>query len=217
MENELDDIANGTREYTQTLSSFYTPFHADITAKNDIPKITDLGPAPEDIRCPLCDNAMIIKLGRTGKFYSCSKFPSCLGARTLEGSVLEAPKEIGEDCPQCTEGKLVQREGRFGTFISCNRYPKCKFIKKDPNAEQKNDTGVQCPLCKKGTMVERRGRFGLFYSCSQYPECKHIIKSKPTGSLCPLCKSLMMQGTKTIPDRCSNKNCPNHNPHKLKK
>lgn len=216
MENELDDIANGTRKYQQTLEAFYGPFHKDVMARRDIPKITDLGPAPKDIRCPICENSMIIKLGKTGKFYSCSKFPSCLGARTMEGTVLEAPKEIGENCPKCTEGKLVQREGRFGTFISCSRYPKCKFIKKDPNAEQKNDTGVPCPLCKKGTIVERRGRFGPFYSCSQYPTCQYIIKSKPTGALCPKCGSLMMEGTKTIPERCSNKNCPHHNPHKLK-
>lgn len=165
---------------------------------------------------------MIIKLGRTGKFYSCARFPDCTGARTMEGNVLEGPKETGEKCPDCTEGKLVSREGRFGMFIACNRYPKCKFIKKDENAEQPGDTGVTCPICKTGTMVEKRGRFGLFYGCSNYPKCKHIIKSKPTGQICNYpretgpCTNLMMEGTKTIPERCSDKTCPNHNPHKLK-
>ena len=215
MENELDDIANGKREYVKTLKAFYTPFNKDVMSKNDIPKITNLGPAPTDILCPICKGPMIIKLGRGGKFYSCAKFPDCMGARTLEGKVLEAPKEIGELCPKCKEGKLVEREGKFGMFISCNRYPKCKFIKQDPNAQQKNDTGVICSLCKQGTMVQRRGKFGFFYSCSKYPDCKYIIKSKPTGNICSLCGSLMMEGTKTIPERCSNKNCPNHNPHKL--
>ena len=42
------------------------------------------------------------------------------------------------------------------------------------------------------------------------------IKAKPTGRMCPLCGSLMMAGTKTIPERCSKKECPNHNPHKRK-
>jgi DNA topoisomerase-1 len=78
-------------------------------------------------------------------------------------------------------------------------------------------TGVKCPLCNKGEMMERRGRFGIFYSCSNYPECKHAIKAKPTGALCPMCGSLMMEGTKTIPERCSKKMCPMHNPHKLVK
>ena len=47
--------------------------------------------------------------------------------------------------------------------------------------------------------------------------CKYTIKAKPTGNICELCGSLMMEGTKTIPERCSNKTCPNHNPHKLGK
>lgn len=113
----------------------------------------------------------------------------------------------------------MEREGRYGPFIACSRYPKCKFVKNDEtNGQgQAGDTGVKCPVCGKGTMREKRGRYGLFYGCSNYPDCKNIIKSKPTGELCPQCSALMMVGTKTIPDRCSNKSCPNHNPHKLTK
>ncbi len=73
------------------------------------------------------------------------------------------------------------------------------------------------PVCGKGEMVERRGRFGIFFSCSTYPDCKNAIKARPTGAICKLCGSLMMEGTKTIPERCSSKICPNHNPHKLDK
>jgi len=83
--------------------------------------------------------------------------------------------------------------------------------------EKANSTGIQCPVCKTGFMTERRGRFGIFYSCSSYPDCKYAIKAKPTGEICKLCGSLMMTGTKTIPDRCSDTLCPNHNPHKLEK
>ena len=70
-------------------------------------------------------------------------------------------------------------------------------------------------MCADGEMVTRRGRFGFFYSCSNYPNCKNITKAKPTGNLCPLCQSLMMDGTKTIPERCSNRTCAMHNPHRL--
>ena len=219
MEDELDDIATGKRNYSKTLAQFYTPFKKEVASKNNIPKITNLGDAPANIRCPECGGAMIIKLSRGGKFYSCARFPDCTGALTLEGKKLEGPKETGEPCPQCGEGKLVEREGKFGKFVSCNRYPKCKYIKKDAliDGNNPNDTGVVCPVCKKGTMIQRKGKFGVFYSCSQYPTCKHIIKSKPTGALCSLCGSLMMEGTKTIPERCSSKACPNHNPHKLNK
>lgn len=219
MEDSLDEIAEGKRDYVKTLKAFYGPFSKDVKSKEKMEKITNLGDAPAEFKCPKCGSLMIIKLGRTGKFLSCSKFPDCVGARTLEGKELEGPKETGEMCPLCGEkegGKLVTREGRFGNFISCNRYPKCKFIKEDEEEKKKKMTGIQCPTCKKGEMMERRGRFGIFYSCSNYPECKYAIKAKPTGRICDLCGSLMMDGTKTIPERCSNKNCKNHNPHKHK-
>ncbi len=221
MEDKLDDISNGKRDYIKTLKDFYIPFQKDVKEKDKLAKATNMGEAPSDILCPVCKGNMIVKLSRGGKFYSCSLYPDCVGARTIEGNVLEGPKETGEMCPTCGEkkgknggGKLVVREGRFGSFISCSRYPKCKFIKQDEEEMKKKMTDITCPVCKKGKMMERRGRFGVFYSCSDYPDCKNAIKAKPTGNICPLCESLMMEGTKTIPERCSNKMCKNHNPHK---
>jgi DNA topoisomerase I len=222
MEDELDDIATGTREYAKTLKDFYTPFLKVVKEKDKLEKATNMGEAPDDMVCPKCNGKMIVKLSRNGKFYSCANYPDCDGARTIEGKELEGPKETGEMCPLCGEkkgksggGKLVIREGRFGTFISCSRYPKCKFIKQDEEELKKKMTDVTCPTCQKGKMMERRGRFGIFYSCSNYPDCKNAIKAKPTGNVCDLCASLMMEGTKTIPERCSNKMCKMHNPHKL--
>ena len=216
MEDELDEIANGDRTYKKTLADFYAPFTEAVKSKEKIEKITNLGKAPDNLTCPTCGSEMIIKLGKSGKFYSCEKFPECTGARTIEGKELEGPKDTGELCPKCGKGNLVTREGKFGMFTACSKFPKCKFVKKDEEQEKQNSTGVECPTCKKGFMSERRGRFGLFYSCSNYPDCKYAIKAKPTGDKCEMCGSLMMSGTKTIPDRCSDKNCPNHNPHKLK-
>ena len=233
MEDELDEISRGEREYEKTLSDFYGPFLRDVKAKEKLEKATNLGDAPDNIKCPKCGSPMIIKLSRGGKFYSCSKYPDCTGALMLDGTELKGPEETGEKCPECGDpstssgrgkkakegGKLVVRERRdgTGTFISCSRYPKCKFIKKDEADEAKKRTGVICPVCKKGDVSERRGRFGIFYSCSNYPSCKFAIKAKPTGNICKECGSLMMLGTKTIPERCSNKSCPMHNPHKIPK
>ncbi|MFH1473168.1 MAG: type I DNA topoisomerase [bacterium] len=217
MENELDDIANGVRSYKKTLTDFYGPFEKDVKSKDKIDKVTNLGEAPNGEKCPVCGAGMIVKLSKSGKFLSCEKFPGCTGARTIDGKELEGPKDTGELCPKCGKGNLVTREGKFGLFIACARYPKCKFIKKDAEQEKANSTGVLCPVCKTGHMIERRGRFGLFYGCSDYPDCKYAIKAKPTGEICKLCGSLMMEGTKTIPERCSDKLCPNHNPHKLNK
>ena len=217
MEDELDQIAEGKREYEKTLKDFYGPFKKAVKGKEKIPKITGMGDAPSEFPCPICGGPMEYKLSKTGRFMSCKKFPKCLGARREDGSEIPPPKEIGEACPQCKDGNLIEREGRYGRFIACSNYPKCKFVKKDPLEEERAKTGVQCPVCKKGEMMERRGRYGVFYSCSNYPECKNAIKAKPTGKICELCGSLMMEGTKTIPERCSNKACLMHNPHKLKK
>ena len=215
MEDELDEIAEGKRGYEKTLRDFYLPFSKAVRSKNKIDKITNMGDAPAEFPCPLCNASMVFKLSKTGRFMSCSRFPDCLGARKEDGSIIEPPKELDEPCPQCG-GKLIEREGRFGRFIACGNYPKCKFVKKDPAEEAKGKTGVACPQCKTGEMVERRGRFGPFFSCSNYPDCKNAIKARPTGKICKECGALMMEGTKTIPERCSNKTCPNHNPHKKK-
>ncbi|MBP6884077.1 MAG: type I DNA topoisomerase [Candidatus Pacebacteria bacterium] len=226
MEDELDEISRGERDYAKTLKEFYVPFLKEVKAKDKLEKATNLGEAPDNIKCPKCGSSMIIKLSRAGKFYSCSKYPDCDGALMLDGTELQGPKETGEPCPECGDkkgksggGKLIVRERRdgTGTFISCSRYPKCKFIKSDEADEAKKRTGVMCPDCKTGDITERRGRFGLFYSCSNYPKCRFAIKAKPTGNICKECGSLMMEGTKTIPERCSNKTCPMHNPHKIKK
>src|SRR3989338_431612 len=186
MEDELDEISRGEREYEKTLKDFYGPFLKDVKSKEKLEKATNLGDAPADIKCPKCKSPMIIKLSRGGKFYSCSKYPECDGALMLDGTELKGPVETGEMCPECGEkrgksggGKLVIKERRDGggTFIACSRYPKCKFIKQDEEELKRKMTDVTCPTCGKGELAERKGRFGIFYSCSNYPDCKFAIKA----------------------------------------
>lgn len=224
MEEKLDSIANGDTTYLKTLKDFYGPFLKDVKSKEKLEKATNLGEAPEDILCPICNSKMVVKLAKNGKFYSCSRYPDCMGARKLDGSLMEGPKKLGRKCPKCGDiegknggGELMERDGRYGKFIACSNYPKCKYIEQDEEERKKKSTGISCGWCKDGVMEERRGRFGVFYSCTNYPDCKHAIKTKPTGNRCPICNELMMEGTKTIPERCSDKTCPMHNPHKMEK
>ena len=215
MEDQLDAISNNETTYKKVLTEFYDEFHDAILAKNDIDKVTNMGAAPADILCPICNSQMVEKLARNGKFYSCIKFPECMGARKIDGTLMEGPKEIGKVCPKCNKGQLVEREGRFGKFISCANYPKCKYIEQTEEDKKAKNTGIKCNQCADGHMEERRGKFGIFYSCSNYPDCKNAIKAKPTGNICKMCSSLMMEGTKTIPERCSSKSCPMHRPDKV--
>ncbi len=115
MEDELDEIADGKREYAKTLKDFYTPFQKDVESKEDMPKITDLGDAPKEFPCPKCGKHMTIKLGRGGKFMSCSTFPDCDGARTIEGKELKPDDPIGKH-PENGEDIYVLT-GRYGPYV----------------------------------------------------------------------------------------------------
>ena len=216
MENQLDNLATQKEKYVNVISNFYKPFVKDINSKENIEKLTNIRDADKKFKCPKCDAKMVIKLSKTGTFMSCQKFPKCMGSRTDEGKEIEEPKEINKDCPKCPNGRLVLKMGKFGKFVSCNKYPKCKYIEDDEETVKLTDTGISCPTCNKGIIREKRGKFGPFYACSEYPNCKFSMKSKPITSYCPLCSCLMMEGTKTIPNRCSDKVCPMHNPQKLK-
>ncbi|HYF13310.1 MAG TPA: type I DNA topoisomerase, partial [Candidatus Paceibacterota bacterium] len=118
MEDELDEIAEGKREYAKTLSDFYQPFQKEVKIKSkDARKITDLGPVPKEFPCPVCGSSMVFKLSRQGKFMSCSRFPECTGSRTATGEIIsnEPPKPIG-NYPETGEPIFVLT-GQFGPYV----------------------------------------------------------------------------------------------------
>lgn len=115
MEDELDQIAAGEREYTKTLKDFYGPFSKDVASKADIPKLTTLGEVPKEFVCPLCGAEMVLKLSRTGVFMSCSRFPECKGSRTEKGEVIQESESIGTH-PE-TGHPIHVRTGRFGPYL----------------------------------------------------------------------------------------------------
>jgi len=115
MENELDAIAAGESEYVATLEDFYTDFSDAIESKEDMDKITNLGPAPDEYDCPECDGDMIIKLGKNGKFMSCADFPDCQGARTMEGKDISEGEPLGTYSD--TDTMMFKKEGPYGPYI----------------------------------------------------------------------------------------------------
>ena len=124
MEDELDEIADGSREYTKTLTDFYGPFTKAVTAKEDIEKLTNLGPGPKEFPCPECGKDMVIKLGRGGRFLSCSTFPDCTGARMIDGSEIKADEPIGNH-PETGEPIFILT-GRFGPYVQLGETPEKK-------------------------------------------------------------------------------------------
>lgn len=142
MEDELDEIAEGKREYEKTLSDFYKPFTKAVEAKEDIEKITNLGPGPKEFPCPKCGKEMVVKLGRAGKFLSCSTFPDCMGARMINGDELKDDDPIGKH-PETGEDIYIL-EGRFGPYVQLGKTPATK-----------DENGKTIPVAKRDPKPRR--------------------------------------------------------------
>lgn len=202
MEDSLDEIAEGKKEWVPVIKEFYGPFKENLDQKyKEIDKKELTEEATKEI-CDKCGSPMVIKMGRYGKFLACSGFPKCRNIKSLakEGETLE-PETTSEICDKCGAPMII-KHGRFGKFLSCSKYPECKNMK-----PLLKSTGVTCSECGKGEIVERRSKRGrTFYSCNRYPDCKFALWSKPTGEKCPKCGSLLVYG-KGDTVVCSSKEC----------
>ncbi|MEZ4195264.1 MAG: type I DNA topoisomerase [Candidatus Paceibacterota bacterium] len=121
MEDKLDEIADGKRTYVKTLTDFYLPFQKAVEAKENIEKLTNLGPGPKQFPCPECGSDMIIKLGRAGTFLSCDRFPDCNGARLIDGSEMKPDAPIG--LHPDTKEPIFILNGKFGPYVQIGETP----------------------------------------------------------------------------------------------
>ena len=145
MEDKLDDIANGARTYEKTLSEFYKPFQKDVKSKEKIDKLTTLGQADPKFKCPKCASAMEIKLGRNGKFLSCSRYPDCEGALTMEGVEFKKDEPIGHD--PSTGLPIFVLNGRFGPYVQLGiKPPKIKKTRKKKEISKENMGNSDKPI-----------------------------------------------------------------------
>lgn len=215
LENQLDDIAGGKREWRPVMQQFWKGFDKEVKAKEDIPR-AELTAENLDEICPKCGvNQLQIKFGKRGRFIACTGYPECDYTRNVNETAEEAAKAAeeptiveGRSCPKC-QGQLVYKRGRYGKFIGCANYPKCKYI--EP-LEKPKDTGIECPKCHKGSLIERKSRYGkLFYSCNTYPDCDYAVWNPPIKEHCPQChwpiltiKTTKRRGTEKI---CPQKEC----------
>lgn len=184
IEEQLDDVAEGKLKWQPIIKDFYEPFEKILIQKDkELNKhdMTFLGESSEV--CPQCGKQLIFKLGKYGKFMSCSGYPDCdyakpvaeviqtlMGAEQGEAST---PEDYGV-CEVCGEGHYILKQGRFGKFLACSGYPKCKTTK--PFLQK---IGMTCPKCSEGDVVIKKAKRGMFYGCSRYPECDFSSWKKP--------------------------------------
>ncbi len=208
MEDELDQIEEGKRNWVDTIKQFYTPFEKDLKLAAEQMRNVKREEIPTNLTCPKCENKLIIKWGRNGKFVACVGYPDCRFTSEFvqdgDQISLVAQPTTEEKCEKCGSPMII-KTGRFGRFLACSAYPQCKTTKA-------LTTGIQCPECKAGELSEKRTRFGkIFYSCTKYPKCKYALWDKPVKSQCPTCghpflvEKLSKREGSFI--RCPNKEC----------
>lgn len=189
LEDTLDAIARGEKEWIPVLGEFWQPFIDKIKMVDESVKRRDVTTETLDRECPKCGKPLAIRLGKRGRFIGCTGYPDCDYTDSLEGSTQpsdEAEVEVVSDrqCPDC-EGALQIKTGRYGKFIGCSNYPECRYM--EP-LNKPADTGIQCPECHVANLLQRKTRRGkIFYSCGSYPKCKYALWNEPVHRTCPQC------------------------------
>lgn len=188
LEDELDAIARGEKEWVPLLDNFWDPFKKLVNDILETVKRSDVTQEALDEACPQCGKPLSIRLGRYNRFIGCTGYPECNYTRSVGENKAEADSDAekieGRSCPKCGN-PLQLRAGRYGKFIGCTNYPECKHIE---SLQKPADTGVACPECHQGSILKRKSRMGkIFYSCGRYPDCKYALWNEPYNQACPKC------------------------------
>ncbi|MBI5138123.1 MAG: type I DNA topoisomerase [Nitrospirae bacterium] len=203
MEQDLDEVEEGRKQWVTSVQEFYDPFARDLEAAKAGMRNIKRETVPTDIDCDQCGQKMVIRWGRHGRFLACSTYPECKNTKEFtedEGGVrIQGDEVVDTPCPACGKPMAV-KTGKFGRFLACTGYPACKTTRPIP-------TGVPCPRDCGGELVEKQSRKGkVFYSCSTYPKCDFASWDRPVPEACPDCGSpyLVAKGQGLV---CPNKGC----------
>ena len=140
MEDSLDAIAHGQKEWVVLMKDFYTPFEKKLHEVEGAERVK-IAVEETDEKCPTCGSALVIRTGRFGKFISCSTFPACKFTKPfVEKTDFKCPKD--GDLPAGRQGCIIIKKTRRGRkFFGCSNYPKCDFAAwklEDIKKEQSN-------------------------------------------------------------------------------
>lgn len=120
MEDQLDEVASGEREWKKSIGDFYAPFEKKLAGVEDKAEKVTLEVEVVDKACPKCGKPLVVRTGRFGKFLACSGFPECKHTEPMES-------KIDAKCPD-DGGDIVIRKTRRGkVFYGCKNWPNCKY------------------------------------------------------------------------------------------
>ncbi|MBW2477308.1 MAG: type I DNA topoisomerase [Deltaproteobacteria bacterium] len=180
MEDDLDAISLGKREWTAFLENFWTPFKGEVES---VKGEKFVGETLEE-KCPECQMPLSKKFGRNGYFIACTGYPDCKYTRPINGEQQDEPVYSEEKCDKCGAQMLI-KDGRYGKYLACSAYPECR---NNQPLVKPRALGISCPNCHEGDLLEKKSRYGkIFYSCSRYPKCKFALWDEPQHEPCPKC------------------------------
>jgi DNA topoisomerase I len=120
MEDDLDAVASGEKEWLQMMREFYGPFAKKLKEVEGADRIKIPVEETDEI-CPEChEGKLVVRTGKFGKFLSCSRFPDCRFTKPFV-------EETNVPCPK-DGGKVVVKKTKKGRkFFGCSNYPHCDF------------------------------------------------------------------------------------------
>jgi DNA topoisomerase-1 len=160
MEEDLDLIASGDREWVPVLREFYEPFKADLAQAFERMPSVEMGGEQVGRDCPESGHPLVVRWGRFGKFVGCSNYPAC---RYTEPWL----ERIGVRCP-LDSGEIVERHTRRGrTFYGCANYPACDWT------SWKRPLPDPCPHCG-GLLITQNKEWAQCSNCHEQVQLESL-------------------------------------------
>lgn len=202
MEENLDDVAQGEREWKNVLDEFY----GDFKKKLEVASEGDNGmranqPTPTDIACRECGRHMMIRTASTGVFLGCSGYSLPPKERCKSTINLIPGDEIAADdegeseslvllgkhrCPICATAMDAYLLDETRKLHICGNNPDCAGYEIEQGQYRiKGYEGPSLECDKCGSQMQlKTGRFGKFFGCTN-PECKNTRKLLRSGEPAP--------------------------------
>ncbi len=121
MENQLDEIANGEKQWVPVIKEFYDPFSEILEKVLETAERVKVEVEATDEICPDDGSPLVVRIGKFGKFLACSKFPDCKFTKPWQN-------KVGIKCPKCQIGDVILKKTKSKrNFFGCSRYPDCDF------------------------------------------------------------------------------------------